>query len=267
MRLVSFDPYRTLGIPGVVYLKPEQMLGQRTLLRDADAVLFPQSWQLNVLCYALRCKVFPSPPSYDLGYDKVEMTRAFQAVAPHHVPQTLILPSSDANVTQALEALGLPLVAKEPRNSMGRGVALIETRSALRDWARRVPILYLQEYLPAEADLRVVWVGDRVLSAYWRRGGNGFHHNVARGAEIDFEHVPLSALTLVSDVAATLGIDHAGFDLIMDGDHPWLLEFNLLFGNEALNQRRIRVEPAMLDYLRRTLPAGHEANAGAACTA
>lgn len=260
MRLLSFNPYRTLGMPGVTYLKPEQMLSQREWVLGADAVLFPESWQLNVLCYALRRLVFPSPPSYDLGYDKVEMTRAFQAVAPQHVPRTLILPAGEDGVARALDELGLPLVVKEPRSSMGRGVALVETASELRDWVRRVPVLYAQEYLASEADLRVVWVGDRVLTAYWRRGGDGFHHNMARGGRPDFDGIPQSALELVRRVALALGIDHAGFDLILDGDHPWLLEFNLLFGNDALRQRGIRVEPAILEYLGRQLSAGGTAD-------
>jgi ribosomal protein S6--L-glutamate ligase len=254
MRLLSFNPYRTLGLPGVSYLKPEQMLSQGDTVLAADAVLFPQAWQLNVLCYVWRRHVFPSPATYDLGYDKVEMTRAFQALAPNHVPHTLIVPPSDTGIRQALDELGLPLVAKEPRNSMGRGVALIETAAKLRDWAARVDVLYVQEYLQADADLRVVWVGDRVLSAYWRRGGDGFHHNIARGGAADFDAIPLPALNLVRDVATGLGVDHAGFDIMMIDGHPWVLEFNTLFGNEALNRLGIRVEPAILDYLQHTVP-------------
>ncbi|MCB1923003.1 MAG: hypothetical protein KDJ27_04530 [Gammaproteobacteria bacterium] len=254
MRLLSFNPYRTLGIPGVSYLKPEQMLSQRDTVMAADAVLFPHSWQLNVLCYAWRCRVFPSPASYDLGYDKVEMTRALQAIAPAHVPHTLILPPTESAVQQAIEALGLPLVAKEPRNSMGRGVALIDSVVELRRWVARVDVLYVQEYLRCDADLRVVWVGDRVLGAYWRRGGDGFRHNIARGGEADFDAVPAHAIGLVGEIARRLGIDHAGFDLMVVDGHPWLLEFNTLFGNEALQRQGIRVEPAIFDYLQRTLP-------------
>lgn len=253
MRLLSFNPYRTLGMPGVTYLKPTRMLAARDAVMAADVVLFPESWQLNVLCYAWRRQVFPSPASYDLGYDKVEMTRAFEAVAPAHVPPTLILPPNASGMQQALDELGLPLVVKEARNSMGRGVALVETVAQLRDWCTRVDVLYAQAYLPADADLRVVWVGDRVISAYWRRGGDGFRHNLARGGEADFDAIPLPALSLVRDVALALGIDHAGFDILMVDGFPWLLEFNTLFGNEALNARGIRVEPAIVDYLQRTL--------------
>jgi ribosomal protein S6--L-glutamate ligase len=251
VRLLSFDPYRTLGMAGVSYLKPEHMFARRDLVTAADVVLFPQTWQLNVLCYAWRRPVFPSPASYDLGYDKIEMTRAFQAIRPEHVPRTLIVPANENGLAAALEEFGLPMVVKEPRNSMGRGVALIETRAALRAWIARVPVLYAQEYLPAEADLRVIWIGDRILSAYWRRGGDGFRHNMACGGEADFDSIPAEALDLVTDIASTLGIDHAGFDLIFSAGQPWLLEFNTLFGNAALNQRGIQPAAAILEFLLR----------------
>jgi ribosomal protein S6--L-glutamate ligase len=253
MRLVSFNAYRTLGLPGVTYVKPEHLFRHADLLRAADVVLFPASWQLNVLCYAWKKQVFPSPASYDLGFDKVEMTRSFQAIAEQHVPATLILPPVDSSVERVLDELGLPVVVKEPRNSMGRGVSLIESAAALRSWAARVDVLYAQQYLAIDGDVRVVLVGDRVLAAYWRRGGDGFRHNLALGAEAVFEDVPAAATRLVERIAPQLGIDHAGFDVALVDGHPYLFEFNVLFGNEALNRQGIRVEPAILDYLQRTL--------------
>lgn len=251
MRLVSYNPFRTLGLPGVTLLKPEYLFRHGPQVAQADWVLFPESWQLNVLRYAWKARVFPSPATYDLGYDKVEMTRGFQAVAPGHVPTTLILPPGEASVRRVLDELGLPVVVKEPRSSMGHGVCLVETAGALRDWSHRTDVLYAQEYLPIAADLRVVWIGERVVTAYWRRGGDGFRHNLALGGVADFEAIPDAALALVERVATALGIDHAGFDIAMLDGYPFLLELNLLFGNEALIQRGIRVEPLILDYLHR----------------
>lgn len=256
MRLVSYNPLRTLGIPGVTCLKPEHLFRHREAVREADVVLFPETWQLNVLCYAWKARVFPSPASYDLGYDKVEMTRSFTAIAPAHVPRTLILPAGDEAARQALDELGLPLVVKQPRSSMGRGVELVTTASELRGWCRRVPVLYAQEYLPMDADLRVVRVGDGIAAAYWRRGGDGFRHNLARGGEADFDDIPAAALDLVQQVADQLDLNHAGFDVALVDGHPFLLELNVLFGNEALNRRGIRVEPLILEYLARTLDPG-----------
>ncbi|WP_308423732.1 ATP-grasp domain-containing protein [Calditerricola satsumensis] len=52
-----------------------------------------------------------------------------------------------------------------------------------------------------------------------------------------------------AQLARTLGIDHAGFDVAWVDGHPYLLEFNALFGNEALNRLGIRVEEAIVRYL------------------
>ncbi|AGA89100.1 glutathione synthase/ribosomal protein S6 modification enzyme (glutaminyl transferase) [Thioflavicoccus mobilis 8321] len=249
IRLVSFDAFRSLGIPGVSVLKPEDFIRQRVLIEATDWVLFPQTWQLNVLCYAWKRRVFPSPSTYDIGYDKVEQTRVFESLAPAHVPRTLIRAADEGAIEQAIDELGLPLVVKEPRNAMGRGVHLLETRSALRAWCAQHPVLYAQEYLPLSADLRVVWVGDRVLTAYWRRGGDGFHHNIACSAILDYEAIPGAALELLAALARTLGIDHAGFDIAWMDGHPYLLELNVLFGNAGLRQAGVDIAGTIVAHL------------------
>ena len=102
MRLISFDPLRTLEIPGVVNVKPEDWRRRKSEIMAADALLFPEYWQVNALVYAWRRRIFPSINSYHLGHDKIEMTRAFEAVCPEHVPFTRILPSTPAALEQVL---------------------------------------------------------------------------------------------------------------------------------------------------------------------
>ena len=172
-----------------------------------------------------------------------------RAAVPHAVPETLILPANPLAAEQVLNALGLPLVVKEPRNSMGRGVALIESRAELMCWIEKVDILYAQQYLPNAGDVRVVWIGRQVAAAYWRRNAAGFHNNLARGGAADFNNVPVAALDLVQSTALALGVDHAGFDVIMLDGHPFLLEFNVLFGNEALNNAGMDLKPLIRNYL------------------
>jgi ribosomal protein S6--L-glutamate ligase len=258
MNLVSFDPLRSLGIPCTGIFRPEDMFRYGDQVMAAEYVLFPQSWQLNVLGYAWKLRTFPSYSTYDVGYDKVEMTRAFTAVAPHHCPRTLILPASPSGAEEALDEFGFPFVVKHPRSSMGLGVELMESRADLRNWLGSTDVLYAQEYLPSTQDLRVVWVGDRIVTAYWRRGGNGFHHNVAQGGELDFDNIPGSALELVTRVATTLEIDHAGFDLIVMDGWPYLIEINCLFGHAGINARGIRLGPIILDYLQRIPRPGNK---------
>lgn len=252
LSLVTFDVLRTLDIPGIHFIKPEHWFRHKDAIRAADWVLFPEYWQVNPLVYGWKKRIFPSVSSYHIGHDKVEMTRAFQAVCPAHLPHTRILPATESGVAEVLDEFAFPLVAKEIRNAMGRGVHLIENRRELMSYAERNPEMYIQEYLPIDRDLRVVYIGQRVAGAYWRRAADGrFHNNVARGGRISFAGVPDAAPALVEDIARQLNIDHAGFDLARVDDHWYVLEFNVRFGTRALNARGIRAGPVILDYLQR----------------
>ncbi len=250
LRLVSFDPLRTLDLDGVHPLKPEEWFAARELVRAADFVLFPEYWQVNPLVYAWKKRIFPSVNSFHLGHDKVEMTRALQALVPQNVPETSILGSNPLAEERILAAFNFPFVAKTVRSSMGQGVYLIEDLAGLRRYLGENRVAYVQEYLPINRDVRVVFIGKRVVTAYWRQGAEGmFHNNVAQGASVSFDDIPKQVLELVEHVALTLGIDHAGFDVAMVGNHPYLLEFNVRFGTQTLNARGIRVGPLIRQYL------------------
>lgn len=250
-RLISFDPLRTLDLD-VTTVKPEDWLKRQDEIRAADWLLFPEYWQVNALVYAWHKRIFPGAASFHLGHDKIEMTRAFQAAFPAHTPHTLILPPTPASVDRVLDELTLPLVVKEPRNSMGRGVRLIRSHAELADYLRQVDVLYAQELLPIRRDLRVVIVGDTVVHAYWREAPEGgFHNNVAQGGRIDETGVPESGTAFALRVARALGIDHAGFDLAEVDGHWYLLEFNVRFGTQGLAEKGIRIGDAILSYLNR----------------
>ncbi|MBI3774719.1 MAG: ATP-grasp domain-containing protein [Gammaproteobacteria bacterium] len=250
MRLISFDALRTLEMPGVINVKPEDWLRRKDEILSADVLLFPGYWQVNALVYAWRRRIFPSINTYHLGHDKIEMTRAFEAVCPAHVPFTRILPSTPAALEQMLDEFSFPCVAKVVRSSMGQGVILIESQAQLREYAHANEILYIQERLPIHRDLRVVVIGGQVVTAYWRVAQDGrFHNNVAQGGAVSFEDVPDGALRLVERVAKELGVDHAGFDIAEVDGHFYLFEFNVRFGTEALNKRGIRLGALILDYL------------------
>lgn len=252
MRFVSFDPLRTLGFPDTLILKPEHMQEHAAALSTAERVLFPEHWQLSALLYVYRARIFPSEASYRIGHNKIEMTRAFQALVPRHVPETLIAANTPTEAERLFDALPLPFVAKVPKSSRGEGVWLIETAADWRRYLERSAVLYVQEYLPIDRDLRVVVVGDRVQAAYWRKQSPySFHNNVARGGEVEHAPVPQSALTLVSDVARRLGVDHAGFDVAMVGDHPYLFELNRLFGTQGLPGGDGALRDCLLQWLQR----------------
>lgn len=250
LKLVSFDPLRTMNLPGVVPIKPAHFFREVDRIRTADWVLFPEYWQVNALVFGLKRRIFPSLAAYLLGHDKVEMTRGFLIAAPAHVPETLILSVSPENGERAWEALSTPFVAKIPRSSMGSGVFLIETREDWRAYLEQTPVIYAQEYLPIDRDLRIVSVGNRIMGGFWRcRSDRGFHNNLSQGGRIDFSPIPETALALVDRICRDLGINHGGFDIAMVGDFPYVLEFNRLFGSNSLNLYRDAISRTILETL------------------
>ena len=252
MAWISFDIFRTLGFNDTKQLKPEQIFKHRDEISSADWVLYPEYWQLNALIYGLKARVFPSQASYLLGHNKIEMTRAFEMVAAANTPHTEIRANTPSNAEALWELMLLPFVAKLPKASQGSGVWLIKSRAEWRAYLEKTDVLYVQEYLPINRDIRVVIIGDTVVSAYWRlQSDQGFYNNVAKGGVIEQSAVPAQAVNLALHLAQTLDIDHAGFDIAMVGDHPYVFEFNRLFGNQGIEGGEQKIREAIIDYLLR----------------
>ncbi|WP_088104980.1 ATP-grasp domain-containing protein [Halalkalibacter urbisdiaboli] len=250
MKLVTFNPFRTIGMPNLKYVKPEHMFEEREKIMEADICLFPENWQVNALVYGMKKQIFPSIQSIQLGFNKIEVTRALWSVCPENVPRTLILGRNHDNIDRVFREFPFPFVAKEIRNSMGKGVFLIENHQQFNEYTENNPYFYVQEYLPIERDLRVCVIGDDVVSAYWRiNDQNTFRTNVAQGGRISFDDIPQKALELVKEVAQALGINHAGFDVVVVGDKFYFLEFNILFGNQGFQQLGISAEAKIINYL------------------
>ena len=255
MQLVSFDIFRTLGLPNTTIFKTESFLKHSADLQRADWVLFPEYWQLNALVYGLGCRIFPSQASYLIGHNKTEMIRTFLACVPQYTPHTLIKVNDDSNRDQVWQVMDVPFVAKLPKSSMGQGVWLIES---LNDWHRYcalTEVLYVQEYLPIERDLRIVVIGKQVVDSYWRlQAAQGFYNNISQGGVVDRSiPIPESAIHLAQTVATSLGINHAGFDIAMVGNHPYLLEFNRLFGTRGIAGGQAALTKYMWKYLQEEL--------------
>ncbi len=255
MKLISFDVLRTYNIKDAHYIRPENFFKEKDNIVEADWVLFPQYWQINSLVYGLKKNIFPNISTYHLGHNKIEMTRAFMAVCPENTPYTEILSNTSTNQELILDTFSFPFIAKEVKNSMGNGVFLIENNKDFRVYCEKNEILYVQEKLPIDRDLRITYIGDEVVGAYWRIGSpDNFKNNVAQGGSISYDNIPNDAIILVDYIAKTLGVNHAGFDIAEIDGHYYILEFNVLFGTKGLLDAGVQLNELIINYLKKQKP-------------
>lgn len=249
---ISFNPLRSIGIPSVKYLKPEKMFEEIESLKQARMVLFPEYWQVNILEYALKKRIFPSSATYRLGHDKIEMTRSLMALNPNCIPKTRFLAARSASYNDIVKEFGTPFVCKEIANSCGMGVFLVKSIDDFTAYLRKNDVLYIQEYLPIERDLRVVIIGQKAVAAYWRVKPQGtFHNNLAKGATVERDQIPHDVVAWVSDVARQLGVDHAGFDIAITDRGVFIFEFNLFFGTKGIPFNLASLGGHIVDYLQK----------------
>lgn len=250
MNIISFDALRTLHLPNVRYIKPESMYEHLEEIKQADWLLFPQYWQLNALVFGLKKRIFPSLASYMIGHDKVEMTRTFRTIVPAQHPYTIISANTPYEADRIWDNMPSPFVAKIPRSSMGNGVFLIDNLYDWQAYVAKTDVLYVQEYLPIDRDIRIIWVGNNIVNGYWRlQSENGFHNNISQGGQVEVALIPKEAQELVAYVAQNLDINHAGFDIAMVGSVPYIIEINRIFGNQGLDTLQQEVNTELMSYL------------------
>lgn len=255
MKLVSFNTLKTLNIQDAYHIKPEHFFKEKDKVKEADWILYPEYWQVNSLVYGLKKRIFPNVSTYHLGHNKIEMTRAFMTICPQNIPYTEILSNTPINQEYILDMFTFPFIAKEVKSSMGFGVHLIEDKKQFRSYCNTNDILYIQEKLPIDRDMRIIYVGDEVIASYWRIGAeNSFKNNVAQGGCISYENVPQKALDLVDRIAKELDINHAGFDVAEVDGYFYIFEFNVFFGTRGLVDQSKDLSEIILGYLQKQSP-------------
>ena len=140
----------------------------------------------------------------------------------------------------------MPVISKGSSGACGFDVRKFDTRHEVMDFVeavfsaegvrtsfaavRQKNYVYLQEFIPARGDLRIVTVGDQVALAYWRVNEKGWKFNINSGGRIEKEAVPSAASEVALKVARCLGMHWCACDLLMKDDTPLLTECSATFG-------------------------------------
>ena len=157
------------------------------------------------------------------------------------VPRT-VLCFSGGEVRKAAKRLGpFPIVVKLLESTHGVGVALAHNLYQLERLAEGFLQLQdrvlLQEYIRESrgCDQRAFVVGGRIVAAMERRAVPGeFRANIHRGASAAPLELSTEDADLVLRVAAEIGVDVAGVDLIRSKRGPLVMEVNASPGLEGI---------------------------------
>ena len=244
---------RFRSCPGLTFLQPRPNFSDFTpleqeLIRQAAKIYYPTAL-LADLFLTLGKEIFPSRETYVYCGDKVKQTILFQVLGIPH-PRTRCYYGRQRDTI--LRDFSLPLVAKVARgSSLGKGVFRITGEEELQAYLAGNRPAYIQEYLPLERDLRVILINHRVVLAYWKKAPPGeFRHNLARGADLDFGHIPGEAMDFARSVSRACNFNDVGLDLCHTADRGWLiLEANMNYGREALARRGMKLEEVLRDLM------------------
>ena len=221
---------------------PEQLQAE---ILSAEKICYPGPVYCEILEAAGR-RVFPLNYYHFLG-NKIAQTDLFNLLEIPH-PRTGIYYGRD--LLERIESdFNYPVVAKTPTgSSRGEGVFLVRRPDELSRYLTTHNPAYIQEYLPIERDLRVVIIGGRLVHAYWRIHREGdFRNNVSRGAALSYDDVPAAALDFAVDAARRCGFDEVGLDICEHAGKYWVLEANMVFGQEGFRKKGLDIHKIIAD--------------------
>ena len=138
---------------------------------------------------------------------------------------------------------GAPLVIKLLEGTQGIGVVLAETdkasESVIEAFRGLKQNILVQEFIKEAggADIRCFVIGDKVVAAMKRQGGEGeFRSNLHRGGNASIARLtPQERLTAVR-AAKIMGLNVAGVDLLRSNHGPVIMEVNSSPGLEGIEK-------------------------------
>jgi ribosomal protein S6--L-glutamate ligase len=218
-------------------------------IRQAPRIYYPSAFYADLLD-AVGKPTFPSYHTYKSAQDKIRQSALFKWLGLPH-PETRVYYGRRWQ-EKIPRDFRFPLIAKIPRGSaLGRGVFLIHDQGQLEQYHQLSDIAYIQCYMPAARDLRVVIIGGRAVHAYWRVGPPGeFRNNLSRGGRIELGNIPQAAVDLALAAARQCGWDDVGLDILPHEGRYYLLEANMNYGREGFRAAGIdyhQLLEAMID--------------------
>jgi len=178
------------------------------------------------------------------------------------IPKT-ILGKFPVDVNVVERELGFPVVVKTLRGTRGNGVLLCKDREQFNDLANLLDgakpgaDFIFQQYIKSShgRDVRVLVINGKAVAAMERRSADGsFKSNISLGGVASAFELPAAMANLAIQVAAALGLDVAGVDILFDEHGYRICEANSSPGFQGLEKAcNISVPDAIFSAMRAKL--------------
>jgi ribosomal protein S6--L-glutamate ligase len=177
--------------------------------------------------------------------------------------------TSFAHSTKDIEDLinivgGAPLVVKLLEGTQGIGVVLAETKSAatsvIEAFRGLEANILVQEFIAEAggADIRCFVVGERVVAAMIRQGGEGeFRSNLHRGGTAHKVKLTPEERSTAVRAAKAMGLRVAGVDLLRSNHGPVIMEVNSSPGLQGIEEATGRdIAGKIIEFVERNAAHG-----------
>ncbi len=211
---------------------------ERDAIYSAETIYYPGTFYAGLL-HTAGINTFPGFHNYATAQDKIKQTALFTILDIPH-PETRVF-YGHRQQQDILNYFDFPFIAKIPRGSArGKGVFLIKDKNDLACYLEKTRVAYIQRFLKADRDIRVVIIGQNVALAYFRIAGPGeFRANISAGGSVSLEPVPGAAVSLALDTARKCQWNDVGIDIINFNNRYFVLEANMRYGKEGFRKAGI----------------------------
>lgn len=139
------------------------------------------------------------------------------------IPKTYIYYDKD-KADKFIEATKYPKIIKKsygPSNYGGYFVHKVDSKKEARNLLaqRKYNPAYFQDFVPMEADVRVMLIGHKPVCAFWRRAPEGeWLTNTSQGGSMDYMDVPKELLDLAVQVSKDANAEYWACDVAVGED-------------------------------------------------
>ena len=217
-------------------------------IAEFDALFIRETTALNHHTYRFAKKaesegliVIDDPMSILRCTNKIYMHNLLQSNN-INAPKTLVIANDPAQLREAVEEIGLPMIIKIPDGSFSKGVFKVQTQEDLKriteDLFKKTALLLAQEYFYTDFDWRIGVLNDRPIFAckyYMTKGhwqiydhGKKVKKGIATGDAETFpiSKVPKHVLNAAIKISHQVGNSLYGVDLKEKNGKAYVIEIN-----------------------------------------